>query len=110
MILATQLHEYGEDEVIAVVDVGTNAEIVLSGKNRVLAASSPTGPAFEGAQISSGQRATPGAIERVRIDPATGEPRFKVLGVDMWSDEPGFDEAVSSTGVTVFVDQGSSKS
>ncbi|MBD35630.1 MAG: drug:proton antiporter [Actinobacteria bacterium] len=100
VILATQLHEYGEDEVIAVVDVGTNAEIVLSGKNRVLAASSPTGPAFEGAQISSGQRATPGAIERVRIDPATGEPRFKVLGVDMWSDEPGFDEAVSSTGVT----------
>ena len=100
VILATQLHEYGQDEVIAVVDVGTNAEIVLSGKNRVLAASSPTGPAFEGAQISSGQRATPGAIERVRIDPATGEPRFKVLGVDMWSDEPGFDEAVSSTGVT----------
>ena len=100
VILATQLHEYGEDEVIAVVDVGTNAEIVLSGKNRVLAASSPTGPAFEGAQISSGQRATPGAIERVRIDPATGEPRFKVLGVDMWSDEPGFNEAVSSTGVT----------
>ena len=100
VILATQLHEYGEDEVIAIVDVGTNAEIVLSGKNRVLAASSPTGPAFEGAQISSGQRATPGAIERVRIDPATGEPRFKVLGVDMWSDEPGFDEAVSSTGVT----------
>ena len=59
---------------------------------RVLAASSPTGPAFEGAQISAGQRAAPGAIERVRIDPVTLEPRFKVIGVDAWSDEPGFDD------------------
>ncbi|GIS98780.1 MAG: hypothetical protein CM1200mP26_04930 [Acidimicrobiales bacterium] len=54
--------------------MGTNAEIVLAGHDRVLAASSPTGPAFEGAQISSGQRATPGAIERVRIDATTGKP------------------------------------
>jgi uncharacterized 2Fe-2S/4Fe-4S cluster protein (DUF4445 family) len=57
----------------------------------VVAASSPTGPAFEGAQISSGQRAAPGAIERVRIDPETLEPRYKVIGVEMWSDEPGFE-------------------
>ena len=49
------------------------------------------GPAFEGAQISCGQRAAPGAIERVRIDPATLEPRFKVIGSDLWSDEPGFE-------------------
>jgi len=83
-----------------VVDVGTNAEIVLAGNGRVLAASSPTGPAFEGAQISSGQRATPGAIERVRIDPATGEPRFRIIGVDAWSDEDGFAEAAAATGVT----------
>ena len=100
VILATRLQDYEQNEVIAVVDVGTNAEIVLSGKNRILAASSPTGPAFEGAQISAGQRATPGAIERVRIDPETGEPRIKVLGVDKWSDEAGFAEAVSTTGVT----------
>jgi len=83
-----------------VVDVGTNAEIVLAGGGRVLAASSPTGPAFEGAQISSGQRATPGAIERVRIDPDTGEPRFRIIGAEAWSDEDGFAEAAAATGVT----------
>ena len=56
------------DEMTLIVDVGTNAEIVVGNKDRLLAASSPTGPAFEGAQISSGQRAAPGAIERIRID------------------------------------------
>jgi len=98
VVLATRPHE--ADGVQLVVDIGTNAEIVLSGHGRTLAASSPTGPAFEGAQISAGQRATPGAIERVRIDPETGEPRIRVLGVEPWSDEPGFDEAVAQTGVT----------
>ena len=78
------------DEVNLIVDVGTNAEIVLGNRDRLLAASSPTGPAFEGAQISSGQRAAPGAIERVRIDRETGEPRFKVIGCDAWSTEPEF--------------------
>jgi len=82
------------------VDVGTNAEIVLGNETRLLACSSPTGPAFEGAQISSGQRAAPGAIERVRIDPVTLEPRFKVIGSDLWSDEPEFAAAVAQTGVT----------
>ena len=72
-----------------VVDVGTNAEIVLGNRDRLLAASSPTGPAFEGAQISSGQRAAPGAIERVRIDPETLEPRVRVIGCEAWSDEAG---------------------
>ena len=57
------------DEMTLLVDVGTNAEIVLGNRERLLACSSPTGPAFEGAQISCGQRAAPGAIERVRIDP-----------------------------------------
>ena len=88
------------DEITLVVDVGTNAEILLGNRERVLAASSPTGPAFEGAQITSGQRAAPGAIERVRIDPITLEPRFKVLGVDQWSDEAGFDDAIETVGVT----------
>ena len=83
-----------------VVDVGTNAEIVLANNRRLLVCSSPTGPAFEGAQISSGQRGTIGAIERVRIDRATLEPRFKCIGSDLWSDEPGFSEAMSGTGVT----------
>jgi uncharacterized 2Fe-2S/4Fe-4S cluster protein (DUF4445 family) len=88
------------EEMTLVVDVGTNAEIILGNKDKLLACSSPTGPAFEGAQISCGQRAAPGAIERVRIDPETLEPRFKVIGCDLWSDEEGFDEATKSTGVT----------
>jgi len=82
------------------VDVGTNAEIVLGNRERLVACSSPTGPAFEGAQISCGQRAAPGAIERVRIDRATLEPRYRVIGSDLWSDQPGFAEMVSKTGVT----------
>jgi len=82
------------------VDVGTNAEIVLGNRDRLLAASSPTGPAFEGAQISSGQRATPGAIERVRIDRQTLEPRFKVIGSDLWSDDGGFGAATDLSGIT----------
>ncbi|MBV8426678.1 MAG: DUF4445 domain-containing protein [Hyphomicrobiales bacterium] len=91
---------YLSDEVRLIVDVGTNAEIVLGNRSRLLACSSPTGPAFEGAQISCGQRAAPGAIERLRIDKATLEPRFKVIGCDLWSDEEGFAEAVAGTGVT----------
>ena len=82
------------------IDVGTNAEIVLGDTTRQFAASSPTGPAFEGAQLSCGQRATAGAIEKVRIDPVTLEPRFRAIGIDMWSDEPGFSEAVQDTPVT----------
>ena len=88
------------DDITLLVDVGTNAEIVLGNRERLLACSSPTGPAFEGAQISSGQRAAPGAIERVRIDPATLEPRFKVIGSERWSDQPGFEDSIRSTGVT----------
>ena len=89
---------YQQEIVNLIVDVGTNAEIVLGNRDRMLAASSPTGPAFEGAQISCGQRAAPGAIERVRIDEQTLEPRFTVIGDDRWSDEPGFD-ASKVTGV-----------
>jgi uncharacterized 2Fe-2S/4Fe-4S cluster protein (DUF4445 family) len=88
------------DEMTLIVDIGTNAEIVLGNRHRLLAASSPTGPAFEGAQISCGQRAAPGAIERVRIDPATLEPRFKVIGCDLWSDDAGFAEATRRTGIS----------
>ena len=91
---------YLSEELMLLVDVGTNAEIVLGNRERLLAASSPTGPAFEGAQISCGQRAAPGAIERVRIDPETLEPRFKVIGCELWSNEPGFAEAIAGHGVT----------
>jgi uncharacterized 2Fe-2S/4Fe-4S cluster protein (DUF4445 family) len=88
------------EDLVLVVDVGTNAEILLGNKEKVLACSSPTGPAFEGAQISSGQRAAPGAIERVEIDPVTKVPRFRVIGSDIWSDEEGFDEAIAGSDVT----------
>jgi uncharacterized 2Fe-2S/4Fe-4S cluster protein (DUF4445 family) len=88
------------NEITLVIDIGTNAEIVLGSRNRLIACSSPTGPAFEGAQISSGQRAAPGAIERVRIDPLTLKPRVKVIGCETWSDDPQFEEKVKQTGVT----------
>lgn len=78
---------YTQDDIMLIVDVGTNAEILLGNRERVLSASSPTGPALEGAQISHGMRAAPGAIERVRIDPETYAPRFKVIGDERWSDE-----------------------
>ncbi len=87
-------------EMVLIVDVGTNAELLLGNETRVLACSSPTGPAFEGAQISSGQRAAPGAIERVEIDPVTKNPRFKVIGSDLWSTDPGFDAAIATSGIT----------
>jgi len=89
-----------QDELTLIVDVGTNAEIVLGHSGRLLACSSPTGPAFEGAQISSGQRAAPGAIERVLIEPESKRARIKVIGCDLWSDDPGFAEAVGADGVT----------
>ena len=79
--------------------MGTNAEIVLGNRDQLFACSSPTGPAFEGAQISSGQRAAPGAIERVRIDPLTKQARFRVIGSELWSDQAGFAESVSAIGV-----------
>jgi uncharacterized 2Fe-2S/4Fe-4S cluster protein (DUF4445 family) len=91
---------FDRDDVSLIVDVGTNAEILLGNRQRILAASSPTGPAFEGAQISGGQRAAPGAIERVRIDRKTLEPKFKVIGCDLWSDEPAFEEQTMKSGIT----------
>jgi len=88
------------EEYVLLVDVGTNAEIVLGNRNRLLAASSPTGPAFEGAQITSGQRAAPGAIERVRVDIDTLEPKFRVIGCEAWSDEPEFADQNVKVGVS----------
>jgi uncharacterized 2Fe-2S/4Fe-4S cluster protein (DUF4445 family) len=88
------------ERIMLLVDVGTNAEIVLGNREWLFAASSPTGPAFEGAQLSAGQRATAGAIERVRIDRRTLEPRVKVIGVDVWSDDPDFARQAASVDVT----------
>jgi uncharacterized 2Fe-2S/4Fe-4S cluster protein (DUF4445 family) len=98
VLLAEAPHE--SDEVSLVVDVGTNAEISIGNRQRIVCASSPTGPAFEGAQITHGQRAAPGAVERVRIDAATLEPRWKVIGHDDWlSDDLTAAPGVRATGI-----------
>ena len=100
VILSEQPHAH--NEVSLLIDIGTNAEIVLGNRERLLACSSPTGPAFEGAQISCGQRAAPGAIERVRIEPETLQPRIKIIGSELWSDDPAFatpDEPANVTGI-----------
>lgn len=76
-----------KDRTVLLVDIGTNAEIILSHNGKVAAASSPTGPALEGAEISSGVRAGAGAIERVRIDPETKDPRFKIIGHEDWLED-----------------------
>ena len=89
-----------QDAITLIVDVGTNAELVLGNRDRLVAASSPTGPAFEGAQISCGQRAATGAIERIRIDPDTLTPRYRVIGCELWSDEEGFEAATAATGTS----------
>ena len=85
---------------VLVIDVGTNAEILLGNESGLLACSSPTGPAFEGAQISCGQRAAPGAIEKVRIDSVSKTVRFKVIGSDLWSDDNKFWVSVEKFGIT----------
>ncbi len=97
VVLSEQPHL--QDKMTLLVDIGTNAEIVLGNRERVVACSSPTGPAFEGAQISCGQRAAPGAIERVRVDPDTLEARVKVIGCDLWSDDPQFASETANIGV-----------
>ena len=98
LVLAEAPHH--SDEITLLIDVGTNAEIILGNRHRLLAASSPTGPAFEGAQISAGQRAAVGAIERVRINPGTYEPSYKVIGSDFWSNTSQFQKEIKKIGVT----------
>jgi uncharacterized 2Fe-2S/4Fe-4S cluster protein (DUF4445 family) len=75
---------YNQDEMVLVIDIGTNGELLLGNKNKVCSTSCATGPAFEGAQIKFGMRAAPGAIEVVRIDPETKEPQYKVIGKADW--------------------------
>lgn len=66
-VLATGLARHEDDHIRLYIDVGTNGEIVLGSRNRALATAAPAGPAFEGAQIKCGMRASDGAIEGVRI-------------------------------------------
>jgi uncharacterized 2Fe-2S/4Fe-4S cluster protein (DUF4445 family) len=56
-----------EDRTVAVMDIGTNTELILGNKNKIFAASCPAGPAFEGGAIACGMPGLPGAIEKIRI-------------------------------------------
>jgi len=76
--------QYFQSEMVLVIDIGTNGELLLGNKDRVCSTSCATGPAFEGAQIKFGMRAAPGAVEKVKIDPVTKEPQYKVIGKADW--------------------------
>ena len=75
---------YKADEMQLIIDIGTNGELVLGNKDKLISSSCATGPAFEGAQLTFGMRAAPGAIERIRIDPCSHEVDYKVIGRDAW--------------------------
>ncbi len=98
VVLAEAPHK--SEQISLLIDIGTNAEMILGNRHHLMAASSPTGPAFEGAQISAGQRAAVGAIERVRINPDNYEPMYKVIGSNKWSDSPEFQKDAQKIGVT----------
>ena len=83
VIIAEEPHK--QDENWLIIDVGTNAELVLGNRRRLVCTSTPTGPALEGAHIEYGMRAAPGAIERVEIDESTLEPRYKIIGAEGWN-------------------------
>ncbi|TAN41396.1 MAG: DUF4445 domain-containing protein [Nitrospirae bacterium] len=75
---------YNQDDNVLIIDIGTNGELLLGNRNRVCSTSCATGPAFEGAQIKFGMRAAPGAIEKVKIDYETKDPKYKVIGKADW--------------------------
>ena len=83
MIVAEEPHK--QDENWLLIDVGTNAELILGNRKRLVCTSTPTGPALEGAHVEYGMRAAPGAIERVQIDETSLEPKYKVIGVEGWN-------------------------
>ena len=82
VLIAEEPHK--QDEIQLIIDIGTNGELVLGNKEKLISSSCATGPAFEGAQLAFGMRAAPGAIERVLIDPQTHEVDYKVIGKDAW--------------------------
>lgn len=78
---------YQQDEMVLIIDIGTNGELVMGNKEKLISSSCATGPALEGAHIKFGMRASPGAIERIKIDPQTFEVKFKVIGKEEWNEE-----------------------
>ncbi len=82
VMLAETPHK--QKPVQLIIDIGTNGELVLGNREKLLCSSCATGPALEGAQIEFGMRAAPGAIERVKIDPVTHDVDYKVIGRKVW--------------------------
>ena len=78
---------YNQEEMLLIIDIGTNGELILGNRNKLMSSSCATGPAFEGAEIRHGMRATAGAIEKLKIDPKTKVVQFKVIGNDKWNTE-----------------------
>jgi uncharacterized 2Fe-2S/4Fe-4S cluster protein (DUF4445 family) len=94
VLIAEEPHK--QDEMVLTIDIGTNGELVLGNREKLVSCSCATGPAFEGAHLKYGMRAAPGAIEKVEIDPDTREVRFKVIGNVEWSTDL---EAVAAKGI-----------
>jgi uncharacterized 2Fe-2S/4Fe-4S cluster protein (DUF4445 family) len=86
---------YEQDEILLIIDIGTNGELVLGNRERLLSASCATGPALEGAHVEFGMRAAEGAIERVRVQPETLDVSFKVIGREDWQTEGSGAEALA---------------
>lgn len=78
---------YNKDDRQLIIDIGTNGELIMGNREKLISSSCATGPALEGAHIKFGMRAAPGAIEKIYINPETKEPRYKVIGKEQWSDE-----------------------
>ena len=87
---------YNQDEMLLIIDIGTNGELILGNRKRLLSSSCATGPAFEGAEIRHGMRAAAGAIEKLKIDPKTKEVQFKVIGDEKWNTE---DKKIGARGI-----------
>ncbi len=90
---------YKGKEIVLIIDVGTNGELILGNRNQLLSASCATGPAFEGAHITFGMRAAPGAIERVKMDPDTLEVDFKVIGEKHWKSKGTKAKGICGSGI-----------
>jgi uncharacterized 2Fe-2S/4Fe-4S cluster protein (DUF4445 family) len=82
VLLAEEPYKHEENQLI--IDIGTNGELVLGNRHKLISSSCATGPALEGAQIAFGMRAAPGAMERIEIDPETKAVDYKVIGREAW--------------------------
>ena len=85
VLIAEAPHQ--QDSIELIIDIGTNGELVLGNREKLISSSCATGPAFEGAEMKHGMRAAPGAIEKIAIDKDTQEVRLKVIGREDWNTE-----------------------